>query len=113
MLVQLNFPSRTVNLTVFVSRGQKLSNIEYVRSTDKGDFWPGVGPFWVIQSLKDESLRLATATTEFGFFIGRRKWTVLEGSICSQQQGTELELTISTCDDSQFTCADATCIRLE
>ena len=90
-----------------------MSNIEYVHNTDQGDSWPGVGPFWVIQSLKDESLRLATATTEFGFFGGRRAWTVLEGSICSQQQGTQLELTISTCGKSEFTCADATCIGLE
>ena len=48
---------------------------------------------------------------EINYPMGRRKWNLNE-TVCGQESG-DRTLILSTCEDDQFSCDDATCIPLE
>ena len=60
-----------------------------------------------------ENTLLATTLTGADFPVGENIWQLQEENICAGEQGDqELELMLSKCSDSEYSCSDGSCVPL-
>ncbi|KAG7175378.1 Glutamate-gated chloride channel-like 5 [Homarus americanus] len=68
---------------------------------------------WLLKDIKKSTLVASLKLTSTNSYpIGRNTWS-LNSSVCTMSSGTELELSLSACDDNEFTCANGDCIPKE
>ncbi|XP_071519931.1 uncharacterized protein [Panulirus ornatus] len=57
----------------------------------------------------NKTLASLTLDTEDGYPIGRQVW-VIQHSVCDHPTKTQVKLSLSVCNDTEFTCSDGDCI---
>ncbi|XP_071545096.1 uncharacterized protein [Panulirus ornatus] len=72
----------------------------------------GQGEWHLKDIKKSEVLAWLKMTSANRYPIGHNMWTI-SAAVCGLFAGTEVELSLSACDDTQFTCANGDCIPKE
>ena len=77
-------------------------------------YFDDIAETWRLQSLRNPQRFVLLSNNVVGALpLGTKKWTVgSDEALCGYSNGTELDLTFSTCFPNKFTCNDGTCIPL-
>ncbi|XP_042877001.1 uncharacterized protein LOC122256409 [Penaeus japonicus] len=97
-----HFIARQITSGEFHFRGY--SNYRIMRNDTYGD--------WVWLDRQKNEVVAVLSRNEFGFPMGRHKWT-LQRPVCGKKPTEEHLLLLTPCEAGHFSCDDATCIPLD
>ena len=72
-------------------------------------FSRGGGAWFILDTTNNQQLLSLSLTTDALYPIGRHTWT-LSASMCQLAVNASMSLSLSVCDNSQFTCSNGDCV---